>query len=104
MRPHILDEERHAVKWAGPQLNRIERRDPIVVDLNHGIEGRIDRGDRLRRRLREFAGAYLRASHELGETQRVMRRILGKLHGRTSLERVQAGMGTLGSRWDQRGW
>jgi hypothetical protein len=80
----ILDQERHPRK-SGPGGRLIDQGGDILLPgFHHGPDRRIDAGQGGEGQIGQFTGIRLALADKLGQTQRVVFDIVGKLHGTVS--------------------
>ena len=80
MAADILDEKRHAAKRHAAERRLVHQVDAVVIDLDDGIDLRIDGGDRIGGKIRELPRRDLGALHELGQAESVMAGIFVDSH------------------------
>ena len=79
MAADILDEKRHATKRPAAERD-LHQIDAVVIELDDGIDLRVDGRDRIGGNIRQLARSDLGALHKLGQAESVMAGIFVDSH------------------------
>ena len=80
MAADILDEKRHATKRPAAERQFVHQIDAVVIELDDGIDLRVDGRDRIGGNIRQLARSDLGALHKLGQAESVMAGIFVDSH------------------------